>query len=42
MDLRTKSDYFSTQHELAGLYNEEEKCLLRGKNLMFKYSTGYY
>jgi hypothetical protein len=26
------------QHQLIGFYNRDEKCLLRGKNWIFKYS----
>jgi hypothetical protein len=30
VDLKTNSDYFPIQHELTGLYNRDEECLLRG------------
>jgi hypothetical protein len=34
--LRTSSDLCHLQHKLIGLYNREEKCLLRGTNWVFK------
>ena len=39
VDLRTNSDYFPIQHKLTGLYNRDEKCLQRGTNWTFKYSS---
>jgi len=35
VDLRTNSDYFPIQHELAGLSNRDGVCLLRGKVYIF-------
>ena len=37
--LRTNSDLFHLQHKLIGFYNRDEKCLLRGTNWVFKYSS---
>jgi hypothetical protein len=37
--LRTNSDLCHLQHELIGFYNRVEKCLLRGTDWVFKYST---
>ena len=37
--LRTNSDLCHLQHKLIGFYNREEKCLLRGTNWVFKYSS---
>ena len=34
--LRTNSDLCHLQHKLVGFYNRDEKCLLRGTNLVFK------
>ena len=34
--LRTNSDLCHLQHKLIGFYNRDEKCLLRGKNWVFK------
>ena len=34
--LRTHSDLCHLQHKLIGFYNRDEKCLLRGTNLVFK------
>ena len=34
--LRTNSDLCHLQHKLIGIYNRDEKCLLRGTNLVFK------
>ena len=37
--LRTNSDFCHLQHKLIGFYNRNEKCLLRGTNWVFKYSS---
>ena len=37
--LRTNSDLCHLQHKLIGFYNGDEKCLLRGTNWAFKYSS---
>ena len=37
--LRTNSDLCHLQHKLIGFYNRDEKCLLRGTNWVFKYSS---
>ena len=37
--LRTKSDVCHLQHKLIGFYNRDEKCLLLGKNWIFKQSS---
>ena len=34
--LGTNSDLCHLQHKLIGFYNRDEKCLLRGKNWVFK------
>ena len=34
--LRTNSDLCHLQHKLIGFCNRDEKCLLRGKNWVFK------
>ena len=34
--LRTTSDLCHLQHKLTGFYNQDEKCLLRGTNWVFK------
>ena len=34
--LRTNSELCHLQHKLSGLYNRDEKCLLRGTNWVFK------
>ena len=34
-----KSDLCHLQHKLIGFYNRDEKCLLRGTNWVFKYSS---
>jgi len=39
--LRTNWDYFPTQHKLAGLYNREGVCLLRGPDWVFNCNSGY-
>jgi hypothetical protein len=38
VDLRTNSDYFPIQHELAGFYNRDGVCLLRGMDWIFMYT----
>jgi hypothetical protein len=35
VDLRTNSDYFPIQHSLAGFYNRDGVCLLRGTHSVF-------
>jgi hypothetical protein len=37
--LETNSDIFPIQHMLTGIYNPDEKCLLRGTDWVFKYSS---
>jgi hypothetical protein len=37
--LRTNSDLCHLQHKLIGFYNRDEKCLQRGTDLAFKYSS---
>ena len=37
--LRTNSDLCHLQHKLNGFYNQDEKCLLRGTDWFFKYSS---
>ena len=37
--LRTNSDLCHLQHKLIGFYNRDEKCLLRGTNRIFKWSS---
>ena len=37
--LRTNTDLCHLQHKLIGFYNRDEKCLLRGTNWVFKYSS---
>ena len=37
--LRTNSDLCHLQYKLVGFYNRDEKCLLRGTNWVFKYSS---
>ena len=37
--LRTNSDLCHLQHKLIGFYNRDVKCLLRGTNWGFKYSS---
>jgi hypothetical protein len=34
--LRTNSDLCHLQHKQIGFYNRDEKCLLRGKDWVFK------
>jgi len=34
--MRTNSDLCHLHHTLAGFYNRDEKCLLRGTNWIFK------
>ena len=36
--LRTNSDLYNLHHKLTGFYNQDEKCLLRGTDWLFKYS----
>ena len=36
MDLRTNSDYFSTQYYFIGFYNQGRECLLHGTDWVFK------
>ena len=40
--LRTNSDLCHLQHVLIGFYNRDEKCLPRGTNWVFKYSSLLY
>jgi hypothetical protein len=37
--LRTNSDLCHLQHKLIGFYNRDEKCLQRGTDWIFKYSS---
>jgi len=37
--LRTNSDVCPIWHKLIGFYNRDEKCLLRGTNWGFKFSS---
>jgi len=37
--LRTNSDLCHLQHKLIGFYNRGEKCLQRGADWVFKYSS---
>jgi hypothetical protein len=37
--LRTNSDLCHLQHKLIGFYNQDEKCLLRSTNSVFKHSS---
>jgi len=37
--LRINSDLCHLQHKLVGYYNRDEKCLLRGTDWVFKYSS---
>jgi hypothetical protein len=37
--LRTNSDLCHLQHKLIGFYNQDEKCLLRGTDWVFKLSS---
>ena len=37
--LRTNSDLYHLQHKLFGFYNRDEKCLQRGTDWVFKYSS---
>ena len=37
--LRTNSDLCHLQHKLVGFYNWDEKCLQRGTDWVFKYSS---
>ena len=36
--LRTNSDLCHLQHKLIGFYNQDEKCLQRGTDWVFKYN----
>jgi hypothetical protein len=37
--LRTNSDLCHLQHKLIDFYNRDEKCLQRGTDWVFKYSS---
>ena len=37
--MRTNSDLCHLQHKLIGFYNPDEKCLQRGTDWGFKYSS---
>ena len=37
--LRTNSDLCHLQHKLIGFYNRDEKCLLRGRDWVFKQNS---
>ena len=37
--LRTNSDLCHLQHKLIGFYNGDEKCLQRGTDWVFEYSS---
>jgi len=37
--LRTNSDLCHLKHKLIGFYNRDEKCLQRGTDWVFKYSS---
>ena len=37
--LRTNSDLCHLEHKLIGFYNRDEKCLQRGTDWFFKYSS---
>jgi len=37
--LRTNGYFCPIQHKLIGFHNRDEKCLLRGTNWVFKYSS---
>ena len=41
VDLRTNSDYFPIQRKLAGFYNREGVCLLRGADWVFVYNSTF-
>jgi len=41
VELRTNSDYFPIQQKLAGFYNRDGVCLLRGTDWVFKCNLGY-
>jgi len=41
VDLRTNSDYFPIQHQLAGFYNRDGECLLRGTDWVFIYNSTF-
>jgi hypothetical protein len=36
VDLTTDSDFGPVKYKLVGFYNRDEKCLLHGKNWVFK------
>jgi hypothetical protein len=40
--LRTNSDLHHLQHKLIGFYNQDEKCLERVTDWVFKYSITCY
>ena len=40
--LRTNSNLCHLQHKLIGFYNRDERCLLRGTNWVFKYSSLHF
>jgi len=42
VDLRTNSDYFPIQHWLAGFYNRDGVCLLRGTDWIFIRNSGQW
>jgi hypothetical protein len=42
VDLRTNSDLCHLHCELIGFYNQDKKCLLRGTNGVFKYSSLHF
>jgi len=37
--LRTSNDLCHLQHKMIGFYNPDERCLLRGTDRVFKYSS---
>jgi hypothetical protein len=43
MDLRTNTDYFSTQYQLTGFYYRDGECSQRGTDwiLIYRMSTNY-
>jgi len=41
MDLITNRYHLSTQHPMTAFYNQDDKYLLRGKNLMFKHNSRF-
>ena len=40
--LRTNGDLCHLQHKLIGFYNQDEKCLQRGTDWVFKYSSLHF